>query len=57
LAVDLGAVAHGLIELEPRVRQRRAMQHQPINVYEPAAARAFNLGDGFGQLRVFCFFD
>jgi len=33
------------------------MQHQPINVYEPAAARAFDLGDGFGQLRVFCFFD
>jgi hypothetical protein len=33
------------------------MQHQTINIDQPAATRAFDLGDGFGQLWMITFFD
>ena len=57
LAVDLGAVAHGLIELEPGVGQRRTMQHQAIDVDQPSAAGAFDLGDRVGELGMIGFAD
>jgi hypothetical protein len=33
------------------------MEHQAINIYQTPAARAFDLGDRFGELRMLSFFD
>src|SRR5439155_26525490 len=57
LSVDLSAVAHGLIKIEPSARQCGAVQHQAVDVYKPARPSPFDLGDEFGEFRMLFFFD
>src|SRR5215510_11436951 len=57
LPVDLRPVAHGLVQVEPSARQRRAVQHQAINVDQSPAPRPSDLRDELGKLWMFLFFD
>ncbi len=57
LAIDLGVVAHGLIQFEPSTRNRRTLQHHAVDIQESAATGTANFGDEVGQLGMIVFVD
>jgi hypothetical protein len=57
LSIDLRAVTHRLIQIEPGIRQRRTVKHQAINIYQTSAARALDLANRIDKLGMLGFFD
>src|SRR5215510_15626020 len=57
LPVDLRAVAHGLVQLEPSACQRWAVQHQAIDIDQSPTPCPSDLRDEVGEFWMFFFFD